>query len=52
MTSLPKVAFDGLDKVKITVSSASSSASSMIPAMLVVPEILPGFIVSVPFGNV
>ena len=38
----------GLDKVTITVSLASSRLSSTIPAIVMVPDVAPADIVSVP----
>ena len=51
-SSEPSVALLGLDNVTITVSSTSSSASSMIPAIVIVPDVFPAGIVKVPFASV
>ena len=51
-SSEPRLALLGLDNVTITVSFASSNASSIILAMVIVPDVLPAGIVSVPFANV
>ena len=51
-SSDPSVAFDGLDKVTITVSLLSAAPSSTIPAIVMVPVVLPADIVSVPFASV
>ena len=42
----------GLDNVKITVSSTSSKESSTILAIVIVPDVWPAAIVSVPFAKV
>ena len=52
VSSLPSVALFGLDKVTITVSLASSSVSSTILAMVMVPDVDPALIVSVPLARV
>ena len=51
-SSEPRLALLGLDNVTITVSSTSSSASSTILAIVIVPDVLPAGIVSVPLANV
>ena len=51
-SSEPRLALLGLDNVTITVSFASSKASSTILAMVIVPVVFPAGIVSVPFANV
>ena len=50
--SLPRVALTGLDKVIITVSSGSSTGSSIILAMVIVPLVSPALIVSFPAPRV
>ena len=50
--SLPNVALLGFDKVTITVSFASSRESSTMLAMVIVPDVDPAFIVSVPLARV
>ena len=50
--SEPTVAFEGFDRVIITVSSASSIESSTILAMVIVPDVEPALIVSVPSARV
>ena len=52
MSSDPSVAFVGLDSVTITVSSDSSSASSTMLAIVIVPDVSPAEIVSVPLARV
>ena len=42
----------GFDKVTITVSFASSIESSIIPAIVIVPDVEPALIVSVPLARV
>ena len=42
----------GFDKVTMTVSFASSRPSSTIPAIVIVPEVDPALIVSVPLAKV
>ena len=49
---MPKVALLGLDKVTITVSLGSSKPSSTIPAIVIVPDVEPALIVSVPLASV
>ena len=51
-SSEPNVAFDGFDNVKITVSSASSNVSFTMLAIVIVPDVLPADMVSVPLANV
>ena len=46
------MAFDGFDRVTMTVSFASSKASFTIPAIVMVPVVSPADIVSVPFAKV
>ena len=50
--SLPNVALLGFDKVTITVSFGSSSESLTMPAMVIVPDVAPALIVSVPLAKV
>ena len=50
--SVPKVALLGLDKVSIMVSLSSSSKSSTISVIVIVPFISPGLIASVPLVRV
>ena len=50
--SLPKVALLGSDKVTITVSLGSSSESLTILAIVMVPDVDPALIVSVPLARV
>ena len=50
--SLPNVALPGLDRVRMTVSFPSTSPSSTIPAIVIVPVVAPAFIVSVPLARV
>ena len=52
--SLPKVALLGLDRVRMTVSFASTGSvpSSTIPAMVMVPDVVPALIVRVPSARV
>ena len=52
MASEPTVAFEGLESVKITVSFASSSESSSMLAIVIVPDVFPADIVNVPFASV
>ena len=42
----------GLDKVIITVSSGSSKESSIIPAIVIVPDVPPALMVRVPSARV
>ena len=42
----------GLDKVTITVSLGSSKPSSTIPAIVIVPDVVPALMVIVPFASV
>ena len=51
-SSLPSEALLGLDKVTITVSLASSSPSSTIPAIVIVPDVAPALMVRVPLAKV
>ena len=48
----PGSAFDGLDKVMMTVSFASSKESSTMPAIVIFVEDAPAAIVAVPLANV
>ena len=50
--SLPTVALEGFDKVKITVSFPSTLPSSTIPAIVMVPEVAPALMVKVPLASV
>ena len=50
--SEPTVAFEGFDRVIITVSSASSSESSSMLAIVMVPVVSPADMVSVPLAKV
>ena len=50
--SLPKVALLGLDNVSTTVSFASSMESSIILAIVILPDDEPALIVSVPSAKV
>ena len=50
--SLPNVALLGFDKVTITVSFGSSSVSLTMLAMVIVPDVDPALIVSVPLAKV
>ena len=50
--SFPRTALFGLDKVMITVSLASSRSSSIIQAIVMVPEVPPALIVRVPLARV
>ena len=43
---------DGLDKVTMTVSFASSSESSTIPAIVIVVDVEPAVMVAVPLARV
>ena len=52
VSSLPRLAFDGLERDKITVSLSSSKASSTILAIVIFPEVLPAGIVNVPLARV
>ena len=52
VSSNPSVAFVGLDSVTITVSSDSSSASSTMLAIVIVPDVSPAAIVIVPLARV
>ena len=52
VSSLPRVALLGLDKVTMTVSFASSRESSTILAMVIAPDVEPALIVSVPLAKV
>ena len=45
VSSLPRVALLGLDKVTMTVSFASSRESSTILAMVIAPDVEPALIV-------
>ena len=49
---MPGLAFDGLDKVTITVSFTSSIESSTIPAIVIVVDVEPAEIVAVPLARV
>ena len=49
---VPGSAFDGLDKVIMTVSFTSSNESSTIPAMVIVVDVEPAAIVAVPLARV
>ena len=49
---MPTVAFDGFDKVTMTVSSASSKVSFTMLAIVIVPVVLPAVIVNVPLARV
>ena len=49
---LPNVALLGLDKVTITVSFGSSSVSLTMLAMVIVPDVAPALMVSVPLAKV
>ena len=49
--TLPNVALLGFDKVTITVSFGSSSESLTMPAMVIVPDVAPALIVSVPLAK-
>ena len=49
---VPGSAFDGLDKVIMTVSLASSKESSTIPSMVIVVDVEPAAIVAVPLARV
>ena len=51
-SSLPRVALLGLDKVTITVSFASSKESLTTLAIVIVPDVDPAIIVSVPLARV
>ena len=51
-SSLPRVALLGFDKVTMTVSFASSSPSSTIPAIVIVPVVAPALMVKVPLAKV
>ena len=51
-SSEPSVALLGLDNVTITVSSTSSSASSTMLPIVIVPDVFPAVIVSVPLAKV
>ena len=51
-SSDPSVAFDGLDKVTITVSFTSSIESSTIPAIVIVVDVEPAEIVALPLSRV
>ena len=51
-SSLPKVALLGLDRVRMTVSFASSAASSIILAIVIVPDVDPALMVRVPLAKV
>ena len=51
-SSLPSVALLGLDKVTITVSLPSVIESSTMLAIVMVPDVDPAFIVSVPLARV
>ena len=51
-SSLPSVALLGLDKVTITVSLPSVIESSLMLAMVIVPDVDPALIVSVPLAKV
>ena len=51
-SSLPKVALLGFDKVTMTVSFTSSRPSSTIPAIVIVPDVEPAFMVRVPLASV
>ena len=42
----------GLDKVTITVSLASSAESSIIPAIVIVPDVAPALMVRDPLARV
>jgi len=46
------VALPGLDRVRITVSFASSAASLIILPIVIVPDVAPALIVSVPLARV
>ena len=50
--SLPNEALLGFDKVRITVSFGSSNMSLTMPAMVIVPDVDPALIVSVPLARV
>ena len=50
--SVPKVALLGLDNVSTTVSFGSSIESSTILSKVIVPEVAPAIIVSVPSARV
>ena len=52
VSSLPNVALLGFDNVTITVSFGSSSVSLTILAMVIVPEVDPALIASVPLARV
>ena len=49
---MPGSAFDGLDKVIMIVSFASSNESSTIPAIVIVVDVEPAEIVAVPLARV
>ena len=49
---VPGSAFDGLDKVIMTVSFASSKESSTIPAIVIVVDVEPAVMVAVPLARV
>ena len=42
----------GLDKVTMTVSFGSSKESSIIPAIVIVPDVAPALMVRVPLARV
>ena len=46
------MALEGLDKVTITVSFASSNESSAIPAIVIVVDVAPAAMVAVPLARV
>ena len=52
VSSLPRVALLGFDKVRITVSLASSAASLIIFEIVMVPDVCPALMVSVPLARV
>ena len=51
-SSLPRVALLGFDKVTMTVSFGSSRESSTILPIVIVPDVAPALIVSVPLAKV